>query len=215
MPHTLPVSCALRSAFLPVPAMSAAASPHVSDEEADDITADGAQQLIDQFVDVTDSNDALAQMFLQKRKWKLLPAINDYFEQISNPPAAAAVPNRSLSPAQLVDLTTDSDGEADDEDSSPVCKKAKTEPTKAVTAGGSTAGSESQPVPTPSSRKELIFVTWNKDGISEKNLTIRTEGVIKIVKQIQVSYECFFNGNVSSVRIGPPQIWSLEKCLCD
>lgn len=154
------------------------------------MTADGAQQLIDQFVAVTDTNDALAQMFLQKRKWKLLTAINDYFEQVSNSPAAVPAAKRSLSVGEVVDLSSDSDREADDEDSSPIRKKMKSEsPKDAGDPATAATGSAVQPVPTPSSRKELVFVTWNKDGISEKNLTIRTEGLIKIVKQIQVRHE--------------------------
>ena len=153
--------------------------PLVAEVEDVDDDDEDYQKLIDEFVVITDTNDALAQMFMQKRKWKLLPAVNDYYEQIAAQPAPRP---ESACKAQVVELSSDS--EADDEHSSPIANKKQKKSDSPNSTADSTAGC-SQSQPSPSSRKELIFVTWNTDGIDERNLRIRTEAVIKIVKQIQ------------------------------
>lgn len=161
-------------------ASAAASDVIVCDEDGDDLKDEDCQKLIDEFVSITDTNDAIGQMFLQQRQWKLPLAVNDYFEQIAADPGPKSAP-----PGKLVELSSDSDADADDERSPPPKKKTRTDD---QAAGDrlveESAGTSSEPS-VPSDRRELIFVTWNIDGLSPKNLKIRVEAVVKLMKQIR------------------------------
>lgn len=47
-----------------------------------EFTGENCQKRVDEFVAITETNDALAQMFLQDRKWNVSRSINDYFQEL-------------------------------------------------------------------------------------------------------------------------------------
>src|SRR3989442_10444635 len=62
---------------------------HINDDDDDDVEEVGAefndtiaQQLVEQFVKITNTDEALAQFYLQDREWKLDKSVNDYFDDL-------------------------------------------------------------------------------------------------------------------------------------
>ena len=66
-----------------------------SDESDNDLNAEECQKAVDQFVEVTNTDEALAQFYLQDRDWDAVKSINDYFADIGR-----TAPSTSEQPQQ-------------------------------------------------------------------------------------------------------------------
>ena len=122
------------------------------------------QKLIDEFVLKTDTDDILAQFYLQDRNWNLSLSLNDYFEHNSRPETKA---NKRSSDVIVVS--------SDEEDDCLLVGDSKKTKNQSLMT----------PPPEPklvTDVKEFRFITWNIDGIDEKNVRIRTEAVCKYVR---------------------------------
>lgn len=47
-----------------------------------EFTGENCQKRVDEFVAITETNDALAQMYLQDRKWNVARSVDDYFNEL-------------------------------------------------------------------------------------------------------------------------------------
>jgi len=110
------------------------ASKDNNDEDELNLTASECQSRIDQFVEVTKTDEAEAQSVLQEHDWNVVNALNDFLGQ---------------------------------------------QPPPAVEQSGSGLVASTKPPST------LSMVTWNIDGLDEKNLGKRTAHVIHIMKKIK------------------------------
>ncbi|RWS02559.1 tyrosyl-DNA phosphodiesterase 2-like protein [Dinothrombium tinctorium] len=54
-----------------------------SDDSNEELDGEKCQKLVEQFVEMTNTDEALAQFFLQERRWDLNHSLNDYFASIS------------------------------------------------------------------------------------------------------------------------------------
>lgn len=115
-----------------------------TDEIGDLPSAQECQKRVEQFAEVTNTDEALAQFYLQERQWNLDAALQDYFADNPGPPIAKKAKTEAKAPTQA---------EGD---------KEKRKSTHAV--------------------EEFTFVTWNLDGLDDKNLKARTNDVIKTLK---------------------------------
>ncbi|TRY64053.1 hypothetical protein TCAL_00334 [Tigriopus californicus] len=120
------------------------------DEEDDHVPAKAeCEARINAFVEVTNTNEALAQMMLQENEWNLDLAVADYFkdEQAST---SAREPHRPRSgiPAEIQDQVT----------------------TKAP--------------------EKLSLVSWNIDGLDEKNLKARCRAIIQQIEHHALDIVC-------------------------
>lgn len=62
---------------------SSVQSVHSNDSQLSfEFTNENCQKRVDEFVEVTQTDDALAQYFLQDRKWSVARSINDYFREM-------------------------------------------------------------------------------------------------------------------------------------
>ena len=59
-----------------------ASKSQTTEEEPFETNDEICQKLVDEFVEMTKTDSALAQFYLQDRNWNLRLSINDYFEQI-------------------------------------------------------------------------------------------------------------------------------------
>jgi len=128
----------------------------MSGEESDDLpSAQECQKRVEQFSEVTNTDEALAQFYLQDRQWNLEESIQAYFAD--NPSASS--------------------------DGPPASKKAKT---SSGDAAASSNQSKTGGKAAADSLTSFTFVTWNLDGLDEKNLNARTQSVIKTLTERDV-----------------------------
>ena len=139
------------------------------------------------------------------------PAINEFYEEYGQVPrsllqhqgAGSKESRKKADQVKIVELNSDEDEEDDDQVGVEYCssdsankRKIKQEKTKQVkqkvkanedcdsaAAAAGPSNTAAVPVNPAAVTKELIFITWNIDGLDEKNLSLRTENVAKIVKQ--------------------------------
>ncbi|XP_003748534.1 tyrosyl-DNA phosphodiesterase 2 [Galendromus occidentalis] len=105
------------------------------------------------FVELTNTNEALAQFFLQDRDWDLERSVADYFQENEerNAPSSSSSAVKSEMPPKrasgdVVELSSDSDTEEESDDL-------------------------------------LKIVSWNIDGLDQKNRDLRTKNVCATVKK--------------------------------
>ncbi len=75
-----------------------------------EFTGENCQKRVDEFVAITYTNDALAQMFLQDRKWNVARSVNDYFNEL------IAENEKKMKKQLKDDSDSESDEKEDDED---------------------------------------------------------------------------------------------------
>ena len=124
------------------------------------------QKLVEDFVGFTATNEALAQMFLQENEWVLEKAVENYFKDTGG------------------DLDQNSVTEASTSDVSIIAGPSGNNATKATVvtledSSGDEGASSSTTIKTD--HKELIFITFNIDGLSDRNRELRTKAVCKII----------------------------------
>lgn len=112
-------------------------------DESDLPSAQECQKRVEQFAEVTNTDEALAQFYLQERQWNLDTALQDYFADNPGPPTA---------------------------------KKAKTDAEVPTKERGDKQQQSARNV------EQFTFVTWNLDGLDDKNLKARTNDVINTLK---------------------------------
>jgi len=130
----------------------------MSDTEPDFPDAATAQKLVHEFEGITNTDEALAQFYLQDHDWDLSRALNTYF--------ASIIKNDDEGDTEDVVVQDDDD----DEDQS---KQSARE----VIEQGLKDGTLTTRAP-----ESLKMVTWNIDGLAEKNLKIRTKAVVKHIQ---------------------------------
>ncbi|RWS22985.1 hypothetical protein B4U80_02823 [Leptotrombidium deliense] len=143
--------------------MQESSEPQNSEEFSDE----QCQKFVEQFVELTDTDEALAQFFLQDRNWDVSIAVHDYFRSLEK--ANAVNPRQQNKNVVQVTLSDSSDEESCMILHSP--KRLKNEESDSLTLSSS-------------SSRTVRFITWNIDGLSEKNLFIRTEAVCSTILSI-------------------------------
>lgn len=146
-----------------------------------ELTGAICQRLVDDFVQCTGTDEALAQMYLQDNDWILDRAVGVYFDETGGKDGQEGVLNSSGSTQSSLENSGNASASGD---SNPVTDK-KTKPAQLITVEDSSE-SEKEDVSSPkkakNDRREIIFITYNIDGICEKNLEIRTNAVCKIIQ---------------------------------
>ncbi|CAG0923643.1 unnamed protein product, partial [Notodromas monacha] len=150
----------------------------LSDEDVPD--AETCQERIDEFVSVTQTDQAFAQMFLQRRGWDLERSVNEFFQK---GPAAGSKPRADLIESvldigedgrsaeinfMLRPVTVPPGGE-------PPRKRHRTDSGEVVIVSEEDYGI-------------IKFFSWNIDGLSERNLEKRTECVVKYIIDFRVDF---------------------------
>lgn len=134
---------------------------HVSDDSDDDIPdVATCQKLVEQFAELTNTDEACAQFYLQDRQWDLQRSVNAYFEA------------KMGSGVQVLD----------DGDESEVVvtfdSKMKSALEKGITTDKAPKGIITEEAP-----KKFCFITWNIDGLDQKNLKKRTKAVARTIEK--------------------------------
>ncbi|CAN7984303.1 unnamed protein product, partial [Ixodes pacificus] len=141
----------------------------MSSSETDDDIPDGkvCQQLCEEFASITQTDTACAQFYLQDRSWNLERSVNDFFEDRNNRGAVrvSGTDNRA-------DVVLVVDG------SRPTLAAAAT----AIFAEAATSSMSGAPPSVEQDPGTLKFITWNIDGIDDKNLLLRTKAVCSIIE---------------------------------
>ena len=138
---------------------------------SEDLSASECQSRIDQFVQVTQVDEALAQFYLQPRNWDVEASVASYFERNN-------LPKGSPSNKRPADQTKDNNGSS---------KKMKLEPTSLFIPNDLKVFLKEQMNPMQKIVPEkLSFISWNIDGLDERNLEKRTKDVVKTIQQRKV-----------------------------
>ncbi|XP_071545260.1 tyrosyl-DNA phosphodiesterase 2-like isoform X2 [Panulirus ornatus] len=111
------------------------------------------KRLVEKFAEITGTDEACAQFYLQDRKWDLERSVNAFFEARTGG----------------VNILNDGD-----------------EPEVVVTFDSKTASVLSKCMVTEEPPKNFRFITWNVDGLDEKNLKKRTKTVARILEREMV-----------------------------
>ncbi|XP_054707550.1 tyrosyl-DNA phosphodiesterase 2-like [Uloborus diversus] len=137
-----------------------------SDEsDSEDIPeASECQLLCEQFAEITGTDTACAQFYLQDRKWGLEQSVNDFFED-RNSKGAVRVNDR-----QEAEVVVVVDGSS---------KGLAAAATAVLAESALSRGAESPRSKEMKPSSTLKFITWNIDGLNEKNLKLRTKAVAK------------------------------------
>ncbi|XP_063588200.1 tyrosyl-DNA phosphodiesterase 2-like [Penaeus indicus] len=123
----------------------------LDEEEEDEDIPDVAtcQSLVEQFAEITGTDEACAQFYLQDRKWDLERSVNAFFE------------------SQTGGIQILNDGD---------------EPEVVVTFDSQMVSMLSANSASKEPPKNFRLLTWNVDGLDEKNLKKRTKTVAKIIE---------------------------------
>lgn len=168
-------------------------------------SADECQKRCEEFAEITGTDTACAQFYLQDREWNLERSVNDFFEDRANKGAvrvndkdeSEVVVVLDGSPTGLAAAATAVITEAAlslrSGSRPPNQRNRVTDQTVSRSSGQSVAkssdqtvnSSTDQTVPTAQQVFGLKFITWNIDGLCEKNLKLRTKAVCKRIKNEQ------------------------------
>jgi len=127
---------------------------NMSDDESDVPDAVTAQKLVKEFEHVTNTDEIIAQMYLQEHGWQLSSALNSFFEK--------KIENINESKAE--------------DDRERLQQASEVQPKKSI-AEGLYDGSLTTKAP-----GSLTMVSWNIDGLDAHNLKKRTKAVCKILE---------------------------------
>lgn len=143
----------------------------MSSSDTDDDIPDGkvCQELCEEFAVITQTDTACAQFYLQDRSWNLERSINDFFEDRKNKGAVRVSGDDNRADVVLV-----VDG------SRPSLAAAATAifaeaATSSSNGSRSTAATQGHP-------NALKLITWNTDGIDEKNLVLRARAICSTIE---------------------------------
>jgi len=114
----------------------------MSDDDSNIPSAQECQKRVEQFVELTCTDEMLAQFYLQDRDWNVERSVQAYFDE------------------KTAKTEASSQNSDDDDDESSSGKKSK----------------QDEP-------ETFSFVTWNLDGIADKNRKGRTQAVIQVILQ--------------------------------
>ncbi|KAG8187623.1 hypothetical protein JTE90_027033 [Oedothorax gibbosus] len=166
------------------------------------------QRLCEQFAEITGTDSACAQFYLQDRSWDLDRSVNDFFEDRNNkgavrvndkqeaqvvvvvdghPSGLAAAATAVLVESALSRSSRNSQSNSHQpffnaEDSSQITRKRPSSHSSDFSATEAKKTSpESGVKPGEVKPSTLKFITWNIDGLNEKNLMLRTKAVCKTI----------------------------------
>ena len=71
-------------------------------EEPFEVNDEICQKLVEEFVQMTETDEALAQFYLQDRNWSLRLSVNDYFDHISQQKS-----NPTKRKSEAIDISSD------------------------------------------------------------------------------------------------------------
>ncbi|KAJ9581006.1 hypothetical protein L9F63_023817 [Diploptera punctata] len=128
-------------------------------DESDIPDRETCQRLTEQFAEITGTDEACAQFYLQDRKWDLERSVNAFFEATQG---------------GGVKLLTDGD-----EGAIVVNVDSLVSHQMAWSKAMVKALNYGQPTSEPPSK--FKFISWNLDGLDERNLKKRTKAVCKII----------------------------------
>ena len=164
------------------------ASGNDSDHE-EGLTSAICQRLVEDFVERTQTNEALAQSFLQDVKWNLTAAINKFLDETGGIEVQKKILTGSTSVKSQNSVVGHSgDSQASSGARSGSVAKVTRDSSVSVPEVTIDTSDEEEPATGSSSkklkshRKELIFITYNIDGLCDKNRVVRTEAVCKIIQ---------------------------------
>ncbi|XP_042901699.1 tyrosyl-DNA phosphodiesterase 2 [Parasteatoda tepidariorum] len=184
------------------------------------------QHLCEQFAEITGTDTACAQFYLQDRKWNLDQSVNDFFEDRNNKGAVRVNSKNEAEVVLVVDgsergLAAAATAVLAESASAAMKRKSDSMQNPSLTAalkrlsGASNQGSSQ--ITEDKSSSILKFITWNIDGLNEKNIKLRTKAVCKSILDEQADmvflqevvpetaesllknlsgYECFFGNEV-------------------
>lgn len=130
------------------------------DDDVICLDGDSCQKLVEEFVKITDTNEALAQFYLQDREWKLGRSVNDFFEDAAKEKGIPLVVGGKEVGEVSVSL-------------------AKRQRVEVASEGMASSSSVDGAIAAPS---QLRFITWNIDGLDQKNVVLRTKAVCANIK---------------------------------
>lgn len=143
-----------------------------SDSDSDIPEVSVCKRLCEEFAEVTGTDTACAQFYLQDRKWNLDQSVNDFFEDRSN---KGALRINSKKEAEVVVVL---DGSSKGLAAAATAVLAES----ALSSGSSIKKRKSSILDNKPSASTLKFITWNIDGLNEKNLKLRTQAVCKNIE---------------------------------
>ncbi|KAI8488822.1 Tyrosyl-DNA phosphodiesterase 2 [Branchiostoma belcheri] len=127
-----------------------------------------------EFSEITGSTLDQARFYLQKNGWRLQDAINDYFEPSEEEETGVPPGDQAAAPAPGSPLETSQDV---------VCLSSEPEQDLTTQTGlepaTETGCSQSEPVP-----PGLNLLTWNIDGLDERNILERTKAVCNTINSL-------------------------------
>ena len=130
---------------------------------SEDLSADDCQARIDQFVQITETDDAMAQFYLQDRKWDVESSVTAFFE--SNQTKSD---ERTMKRAESNQTTLDEQPR----------KKVKLDISESLkNFVEKQMNAIEHVVP-----EKLSLISWNIDGLDDRNRKERTNSVAKLPK---------------------------------
>ncbi|CAL1263402.1 unnamed protein product [Larinioides sclopetarius] len=137
------------------------------------------QRLCEKFAEITETDEACAQFYLQDRKWNLEQSVHDFFEDRNNKGAVRVNDKKEAQVVVVVDGSNKGLAAAATAvlAESALCRNVGSSSQKrASTTSGEELNSDTKKIKT-----NLTFITWNIDGLNEKNLMLRTKAVCKAI----------------------------------
>ncbi|CAH1251047.1 TDP2 [Branchiostoma lanceolatum] len=127
------------------------------------------RQLQLEFSEITGSSLDQARFYLLKNGWRLQDAINDYFEPSEEEETGASPGDQAAAPASTLETSQD------------VCIISEQDPDIATGSEQATRTGDSQSVPVTTG---LNLLTWNIDGLDQRNITERTKTVCNTINSL-------------------------------
>lgn len=148
-----------------------------SDTDDDIPPSDVCQKLCEEFAAVTETDTACAQFYLQDRKWNLQRSVSDYFDDRSGA-SGMKVDGDRANIVVVVDGSQQS-----------LAAAATAMLVEGLTSHAETSRQEqvaSLPRHDAPQQPELLkFISWNIDGIDDKNLLLRTKAVAAYIEKYE------------------------------
>jgi tyrosyl-DNA phosphodiesterase 2 len=153
---------------------------------------------VEEFVRLTETDEALAQYYLQDREWDIQRSVNDYFDESSRAAAESGTgfggrrgheekeTGKNKSRFSLPPLAPRDDGDevmiVDIKHGNSSAKKPRTS-SSGETSSSLVLSSNSNTQRSGRNSNGFRFITWNIDGINDKNLVLRTNAVCDRIKK--------------------------------
>lgn len=159
-----------------------------SDSDLEGLSSAICQRLVEDFVERTQTNEALAQSFLQDVKWNLTAAINKFFDESGGIDGQKEIFTGSISVKSKNSVGHSGGSQASSGAKSGSVAKVGSDSSVAVPEVTIDTSDEEEAIDSSRKkvkrqRKEVILITYNIDGLSEKNRTVRTEAICRIIRE--------------------------------